>query len=162
MAIAPSLDPKPNQCSSTLVQNIDAPTELVWSILRRFDRPEAYKKIVRKCTMLAGSGGVGSVREVALVSGLPGKVGRERLDRLDDDMRVMVYTIIGGDQRLENYQSTTTVHEDGGGTVVEESYVVDVPEGNNEEETRVFVNTVLRCNLRSLASVTENLAKCNN
>ncbi|KAL0305624.1 UNVERIFIED_CONTAM: Abscisic acid receptor PYL11 [Sesamum radiatum] len=113
--------------------------------------------------MLVGSGGVGSVREVGLVSGMPGTLSRERLDRLDDDMHVMIYTVVEGDQRLENYQSTTTVHEEegeGGGTVVIESYVVDVPEGNSEEETRVFVNTVLGCNLRSLACVTEKLA-CN-
>ncbi|KAL0398462.1 UNVERIFIED_CONTAM: Abscisic acid receptor PYL11 [Sesamum radiatum] len=111
--------------------------------------------------MLVGSGGVGSVREVGFVSGMPGRLSRERLDRLDDDMHVMIYTVVEGDQRLENYQSTTTVHEEeGGGTVVIESYVVDVPEGNSEEETRVFVNTVLGCNLRSLAYVTEKLA-CN-
>ncbi|KAG8385436.1 hypothetical protein BUALT_Bualt03G0045100 [Buddleja alternifolia] len=153
-------NPKPNQCSSSLVQNVNAPLPLVWSILRRFEQPQVYKRFVKKCTMLAGSGGVGSVREVALVSGLPGKVSRERLDRLDDDMHVMMYTIVDGDQRLENYQSTTTVEEkeDGGGTVVVESYVVDVPDGNSDEETRLFVNTILGCNLRSLANFTEKLA----
>ncbi|KAI3456148.1 hypothetical protein Pfo_012811 [Paulownia fortunei] len=155
-------NPKPNQCTSSMVQKVNAPLPLVWSILRRFDQPQVYKKFVRKCTMLVGSGGVGSVREVALVSGMPGKVSRERLDRLDDDMHVMIYTMIDGDQRLDNYQSTTTAHEEdgGGGTVVIESYVVDVPEGNSEEETRIFVDTVLGYNLRSLANVTEKLA-CN-
>ncbi|KAL6574089.1 hypothetical protein OROHE_001631 [Orobanche hederae] len=128
-----------------MVQYINAPLPLVWSVLRRFDQPHVYKNFVRKCTMLAGSGGVGSIREVTLVSGLPGKVSRERLDRLDDDMHVMVYTMIDGDQRLENFQSTTTAHETvgGHGTVVVESYVVDVPDGNSEEDTRVYVNTVL-------------------
>ncbi|KAL6546501.1 Abscisic acid receptor pyl12 [Orobanche minor] len=151
---------RPKQCTSTMVQYINAPLPLVWSVLRRFDQPHVYKNFVRKCTMLAGSGGVGSIREVTLVSGLPGKVSRERLDRLDDDMHVMVYTMIDGDQRLENFQSTTTAHETvgGHGTVVVESYVVDVPEGNSEEDTRVYVNTVLGCNLRSLATVTEELA----
>lgn len=153
-------NPKPNQCSSFMVQAANAPLSLVWSILRRFDQPQAYKKFVRECTMLEGRGGVGSVREVALVSGLPGRVSRERLDRSDDHMHVVVYSMIGGDQRLENYQSTTTAHrkEGGGGTVVIESYVVDVPEGNTEEETRVFVNTVLGFNLTSLANLTEKLA----
>lgn len=130
-------NPKPNQCTSSMVQNVNAPLPLVWSILRRFDQPQVYKKLVKKCTMVVGSGGVGSVREVALVSGMPGKVSRERLDRLDDEMHVVIYTMIDGDQRLENYESTTTVHEadgGGGGTVVIESYVVDVPEGNSEEE----------------------------
>lgn len=107
--------------------------------------------------MTAGSGGVGSVREVALVSGLPGQRSRERLDWVDEDMHVMIYTVISGDQRLDNYRSITTVHEaeDGGGTVVIESYVVDVPEGNSGEETRLFVNTVVGCHLRSLACLTD-------
>ncbi|KAL3617032.1 Abscisic acid receptor pyl12 [Castilleja foliolosa] len=155
-------NPKPNQCASTMVQNIRAPLHLVWSVLRRFDKPQAFKPFVKECTMLAGRGGVGSVREVELVSGLPGNVSRERLDQLDDDVHVMVYNIVGGDQRLDNYRSTTTVHEaEGGGTVVVESYVVDVPEGNSKEETRVFVNTVLGCHLRCLARVTEKLASNN-
>ncbi|XP_057764271.1 abscisic acid receptor PYL12-like [Salvia miltiorrhiza] len=155
-------NPKPNQCTSLAVQSVRAPLPLVWSILRRFDQPQAYKKLVKKCTMLGGGGGggVGSVREVALVSGMPGRVSRERLDRLDDENHVMIYTVIEGDQRLENYQSTTTVHEaeDGGGAVVIESYVVDVPEGNSEEETRVFVDTVLGCHLRYLTYISEKLA----
>ncbi|PIN18834.1 hypothetical protein CDL12_08501 [Handroanthus impetiginosus] len=152
--------PNPNQCSSTLVQNVNAPLPLVWSILRRFDQPEVYERFIKKCTMLVGSGGTGSVREVAFVSGMPGKLSRERLDRLDDDMHVMICAVIEGDQRLETYRSTTTVHEedDGGGAVVVTSYVVDVSEGNSAEETRIFVNTVLGCNLRSLANVAEKLA----
>ncbi|KAL1560334.1 Abscisic acid receptor pyl12 [Salvia divinorum] len=155
-----SHNPKPNQCTSLAVQRVAAPLPLVWSILRRFDQPQAYKKLVKKCTILGG-GGVGSVREVALVSGMPGRMSRERLDRLDEENRVMIYTVIEGDQRLENYQSTTTVHEaedGGGGAVVIESYVVDVPEGNTEEETRIFADTVLGCHLRYLARLSEKLA----
>ncbi|XP_047973059.1 abscisic acid receptor PYL12-like [Salvia hispanica] len=153
-------NPKANQCTSLAVQRVAAPLPLVWSILRRFDQPQAYKKLVKNCTILGG-GGVGSVREVALVSGMPGRMSRERLDRLDEENHVMVYTVIEGDQRLENYQSTTTVHEaedGGGGAVVIESYVVDVPEGNTEEETRIFADTVLGCHLRYLAHLSEKLA----
>lgn len=151
-------NPKANQCTSLVVQSVKAPPPLVWSILRRFDQPQAYKKLVKRCTMLAGSGGVGSVREVALVSGMPGKLSRERLDRLDEENRVMIYTVVEGDQRLENYESTITVHDGGGGAVVMESYVVDVPEGNSEEETRIFADTVLGCHLRYLAHLSEKLA----
>ncbi|KAE9618180.1 hypothetical protein Lal_00041970 [Lupinus albus] len=42
------------------------------------------------------------------------------------------------------------------GTVVVESYVVDVPPGNTTEDTCVFVDTILRCNLQSLARFVEN------
>ncbi|KAL8468249.1 hypothetical protein ACS0TY_031477 [Phlomoides rotata] len=157
MSLYHTHNPNPNQCTSSLVQTVNAPLPLVWSILRRFDQPQVYKNLIKNCTLTAGSGGVGSVREVALVSGLPGQRSRERLDRLDEDMHVMIYSMIGGDQRLENYMSTTTVHEaeGGGATVVIESYVVDVPEGNSGEDTRVFVDTVLGCHLRSLAYLTE-------
>lgn len=152
-------NPNPNQCASVVVQHVSAPLPVVWSILRRFDQPQAYKKLVKMCTMVGG-GGVGSVREVALVSGMPGRMSRERLDRLDEENHVMTYTVIEGDQRLENYQSTTTVHEaeDGAGAVVIESYVVDVPEGNSEEETRIFADTVVGCHLRYLAHLTHKLA----
>uniref|UniRef100_J3L5F3 Bet v I/Major latex protein domain-containing protein n=2 Tax=Oryza brachyantha TaxID=4533 RepID=J3L5F3_ORYBR len=43
-------------------------------------------------------------------------------------------------------------------TVVVESYVVDVPPGNTKDETRMFVDTIVRCNLQSLARTVERLA----
>jgi abscisic acid receptor (PYR/PYL family) len=43
-------------------------------------------------------------------------------------------------------------------TLVVESYVVDVPPGNTSEETRMFVDTIVRCNLQSLARMAEELA----
>ncbi|KAA8519649.1 hypothetical protein F0562_013906 [Nyssa sinensis] len=155
----------PNQCSSILVQTIDAPLPLVWSMVRSFSTPQAYKGFVKSCTMLAGDGAVGSVREIMVVSGLPATKSTEQLDRLDDDLHVMVFSIIGGDHRLENYQSTTTVHqggedqeEAGGKTVVIESYVVDVPASSSSEDTCLFANTIIGCNLRSLAMSAEKIA----
>ncbi|GJR08011.1 abscisic acid receptor PYR1-like protein [Tanacetum coccineum] len=98
-------------------------------------------------------------------SGLPANTSTERLDILDDEKRVMGFTIIGGEHRLRNYHAVTTVHEmtmDVGPTsrcVVLESYVVDVPEGNTEEDTRLFADTVVKLNLQKLASVTEAMAR---
>ncbi|KAF8409056.1 hypothetical protein HHK36_005128 [Tetracentron sinense] len=152
----------PNQCGSCLVQPIDAPLPLVWSLVRRFDNPQAYKRFVKSCSICAGDGGIGSVREVHVVSGLPAGRSTERLETLDDDSHVMSFSIVGGDHRLENYRSTTTVHENGDGgdgkTVVIESYVVDVPAGSSKEDTRLFADTIIGCNLRSLARVTEKMA----
>ncbi|URD97685.1 abscisic acid receptor [Musa troglodytarum] len=138
----------PGQCGSVNVQYVAAPLPTVWSLVRRFDRPQDYKKFVKDCELSAGDGGVGSVREVTVVSGLPAGTSTERLDTL------------GGDHRLSNYQSTTTLHVSGGGTgtVVVESYVVDVPPGNTAEDTCVFADTIIRCNLRSLASISEEMA----
>ncbi|KAL6841275.1 hypothetical protein ACP4OV_028793 [Aristida adscensionis] len=161
------------QCCSAVVQEIAAPVEAVWSVVRRFDRPQAYKHFIRSCRLLAGGDGggvaVGSVREVRVVSGLPATSSRERLEILDDERRVLSFRVVGGEHRLANYRSVTTVHEaaaaagggsggGGAGTVVVESYVVDVPPGNTADETRVFVDTIVRCNLQSLARTAEQLA----
>lgn len=110
---------------------------------------------------------MGSLREVHVISGLPAALSIERLEILDDEEKVMSISIVGGDHRLNNYRSVTTLHRtaavdgggDGDGTVVVESYVVDVPQGNTKEETRVFVDTIVRCNLQSLAQIAENLEK---
>nr|API68669.1 pyrabaction resistance-like protein 5 [Vitis yeshanensis] len=152
----------PNQCSSLVVQTTDAPLPQVWSMVRCFDRPQSYKRFVRGCTLRRGKGGVGSVREVNIVSGLPAEISLERLDKLDDDLHVMRFTVIGGDHRLANYHSTLTLHEDEEDgvrkTVVMESYVVDVPGGNSAGETCYFANTIIGFNLKALAAVTETMA----
>ncbi|KAF8413742.1 hypothetical protein HHK36_001735 [Tetracentron sinense] len=149
----------PHQCGSTLVQTIDAPLPLVWSVVRRFDYPQAYKRFIKTCFIREGDGGIGSIRDVHLVSGLPAKTSTERLDELDDDSHVMSFSIVGGDHRLVNYRSTISLHDgERGKTVVVESYVVDIPAGSSKEDTCVFVDTIIGCNLRSLAWVTEKMA----
>ncbi|WOL20590.1 abscisic acid receptor PYL12-like [Canna indica] len=152
------------QCGSVNMQYVMAPLPVVWSLVRRFDRPQDYKQFLSSCELRAGDGGVGSVREVTVVSGLPAAASTERLDALDEEEHVIRFSVVGGDHRLRNYQSTTTLHavDGGAGTVVVESYVVEVPPGNSAEETCVFVNTIIRCNLTSLASVSEEMAAAGN
>jgi abscisic acid receptor PYR/PYL family len=62
---------------------------------------------------------------------------------------------------FQNYSSILTVHPeviDGRpGTLVIESFVVDVPEGNTKDETCYFVEALLKCNLKSLEEVSERL-----
>lgn len=102
---------------------------------------------------------VGDLRDVSVISGLPAATSTERLDLLDEGRRVTGFSIIGGDHRLRNYRSVTSVHgmerEGKIWTVVLESYVVDVPEGNTEEDTRLFADTVVKLNLQKLAAVSE-------
>ncbi|XP_004138413.1 abscisic acid receptor PYL4 [Cucumis sativus] len=165
----PALNPKNHkhgvaseQCSSVVVQTIDAPVAVVWSLVRRFDNPQTYKHFLKSCRVVEGDGEtVGTVREVEVVSGLPAVSSKERLEILDDEKHVMSFSVVGGDHRLNNYRSVTSLHvaPGGRGTVVVESYVVDVPPGNTKEETCVFVNTIVRCNLQWLARVSENIAK---
>nr|ARJ31354.1 PYL3 [Epimedium pseudowushanense] len=152
-------DISPSQCSSVLTQIISAPVSTVWSILRLFETPQAYKQFVKTCKTVHGHGNVGSLREVHLVSGLPAATSTERLEILDDERHLLSFSIIGGDHRLANYRSVTTLHasSNGTGTIVVESYVVDVPVGNTKEETCVFVDTIVRCNLQSLAKVSQQL-----
>ncbi|OEL20615.1 Abscisic acid receptor PYL5 [Dichanthelium oligosanthes] len=143
------------QCCSVMVRTIAAPADVVWSLVRRFDRPQEYKSYIRTCRLVEGDGAtVGSVRELTVVSGIPAENSRERLEILDDEQRVISFRILGGDHRLSNYLSMTTVHEvaspDGPLTMVVESYVVDVPPGNTAVETCVFTNTIIRTNLMSL------------
>ncbi|KAJ8499721.1 hypothetical protein OPV22_010273 [Ensete ventricosum] len=150
----------PGQCSSLLAQRIRAPAATVWSVVRRFDHPQVYKHFIRSCTV-NGGGEIrpGCLRELSIISGLPASTSTERLDVLDEALRMTGFTIVGGEHRLRNYRSVTTVDElrGSGGTwaVVLESYVVDVPEGNTEDDTRLFADTVVRLNLQKLASVAE-------
>lgn len=43
-------------------------------------------------------------------------------------------------------------------TLVIESFVVDVPEGNTKDDTCFFVEALIKCNLKSLAVISERLA----
>lgn len=152
-----------HQCTSLVVQKINAPVSLVWSLVRRFDNPQCYKHFIRSCHIQQGDGiNVGSIRKVSVVSGLPASSSTERLELLDDDKHVLSFSVLGGEHRLRNYKSTTSLHEllHGGKmrTIVAESYVVDVPDGNTHEDTITFVDTVVKSNLQSLANVSERLA----
>ncbi|PKI57132.1 hypothetical protein CRG98_022422 [Punica granatum] len=154
----------PGRCSSLLAQRIHAPRATVWSIVRRFDRPQVYKHFIKSCsvgddfTLTAGC-----TRYVSVITGLPAETSTERLDMLDDERHITGFSIIGGEHRLRNYRSVTSVHEihrDGKvWTVVLESYVVDVPGGNTEEDTRLFADTVVKLNLQKLAAIAEGLAR---
>ncbi|KAI3839032.1 hypothetical protein MKW92_000532 [Papaver armeniacum] len=160
----------PNQCCSAVIQVIDAPVSTVWSVVRRFDNPQAYKSFIKSCNVIRGDGcQVGCVRKVQVVSGLPAETSTERLEILDDERHILSFSMVGGDHRLSNYRSVTTLHPSwpsssatgnsnaSTGTVVVESYVVDVPIGNTKDDTCVFVDTIVRCNLQSLGQFTENL-----
>ncbi|KAL1816954.1 hypothetical protein ACET3Z_019528 [Daucus carota] len=128
----------PDQCCSAVIQQISAPISSIWSLVRRFDNPQAYKHFVKSCHLLVGDGKVGSLRQVHVISGLPAASSTERLEILDEEQHVISFSVVGGDHRLANYKSVTTLHEapSGNGTVVVESYVVDIPPGRlNINET---------------------------
>uniref|UniRef100_A0A0D9VDY9 Abscisic acid receptor PYL2 n=1 Tax=Leersia perrieri TaxID=77586 RepID=A0A0D9VDY9_9ORYZ len=155
-----SPSPAKRTCTSLVTQRVDAPLSAVWPIVRGFASPQRYKHFIKSCSLAAGDGAtVGSVREVTVVSGLPASTSTERLEILDDDRHVLSFRVVGGDHRLRNYRSVTSVTEfrrspeERPYCVVVESYVVDVPEGNTEEDTRMFTDTVVKLNLQKLAAV---------
>jgi len=154
-------DPKDHQCTSYVVKHIKAPVDIVWSLVRRFDKPQKYKPFVRGCIVL-GDLKIGSVRKVNVKTGLPATTSTERLEVLDDNEHILRTRIVGGDHRLNNYSSVITVHPemiDGKpGTMVVESFLVDVPEGNTEEETCYFVKALINCNHNCLSKVSERMA----
>ncbi|CAN1157200.1 Abscisic acid receptor PYL9 [Linum perenne] len=150
-----------HQCSSNLVTHIRAPVDIVWSLVRRFDEPQTYKPFISRCVM-NGEVGIGSLRHVNVRSGLPATTSTERLELFDDEEHILGIKIVDGDHRLKNYSSVITVHPeviDGRlGTLVIESFVVDVPQGNTKEDTCYFVRALINCNLRSLTEISERMA----
>ncbi|KAK6927290.1 Polyketide cyclase/dehydrase [Dillenia turbinata] len=142
------LESKPNTCTSLITQRIDAPASEVWPLVRKFDNPQRYKHFIKSCNMI-GDGGVGSIREVTVVSGLPASTSTERLEILDDERHILSFRVMGGEHRLNNYTSVTSVNEFN----KQESYVVDIPEGNTEEDTKMFVDTVVKLNLQKLGVI---------
>ncbi|KAJ0810227.1 putative polyketide cyclase/dehydrase, START-like domain superfamily [Helianthus annuus] len=102
----------PSQCSSLLAQDIHASVDVVWSVVRRFDKPQTYNHFIKSCTIGENfKMEVGCTRDVNVISGLPAATSTAWLDLLDDDNHVMAFTIIGGEYRLRNYHAVTTVHE---------------------------------------------------
>ncbi|XP_004253195.1 abscisic acid receptor PYL2-like [Solanum lycopersicum] len=147
----------PNTCTSLVTQRIDAPVDVVWPFIRRFDNPEKYKHFIKSCRIVSGDGGVGSIREVTVVSGIPASTSTERLEILDDEKHILSFRVVGGEHRLTNYKSVTSVNEFKKNgkiyTIVLESYIVDIPEGNTGEDTKMFTDTVVKLNLQKLALV---------
>ncbi|KAK4412603.1 Abscisic acid receptor PYL2 [Sesamum alatum] len=151
-----TFDALPNTCTSLITQRIDAPADAVWPLVRRFDNPQRYKHFIKSCRLI-GDGGVGSIREVTVISGLPASTSTERLEILDDENHILSFRVVGGEHRLNNYRSVTSVNEfkkDGKiYTIVLESYIVDIPEGNTGEDTKMFTDTVVKLNLQKLGVV---------
>lgn len=121
---------------------------------------QVYKRFIESCDIIEGDGGVGTVREVHVVSSIPATSSIERLEILNEEEHIISFRVLGGGHRLQNYWSVTSLHPheiDGHmGTLVLESYVVDIPEGNTRDETHMFVDTVVRCNLKALSQVSEH------
>ncbi|KAK4427309.1 Abscisic acid receptor PYL2 [Sesamum alatum] len=150
----------PNTCTSLTVQRIEAPAAAVWPLVRAFGSPQTYKHFIKSCEVVEGDGAaVGSRRCLTVVSGLPATTSVEKLEILDEENRVLSFRVVGGEHRLKDYLSVTSVNEviseanDKVYSVVLESYVVEIPEGNTWEDTKLFVDTIVKLNLQKLRDV---------
>ncbi|KAI3956149.1 hypothetical protein MKW92_021793 [Papaver armeniacum] len=149
-------------CTSLMTQRIEAPVSDVWPVIRSFENPRSYKHFIKSCKITRGDGkSVGSIRELTVISGVPASTSNERLEILDDEKHILIFRVIGGEHRLNNYRSVMSVkefitNEGNVYTVVLESYIVDIPEGNTGDDTKVFADTVVKLNLQKLAAVAMN------
>ncbi|KAG7589934.1 Polyketide cyclase/dehydrase [Arabidopsis suecica] len=156
----------PNTCTSLIAHRVDAPAHAIWRFVRDFANPNKYKHFIKSCTIRGDGNGVkeikvGTIREVSVISGLPASTSVEILEALDEEKRILSFRVLGGEHRLNNYRSVTSVNEfvvlekdkKKVYSVVLESYIVDIPKGNTEEDTRMFVDTVVKSNLQNLAVV---------
>lgn len=158
----------PNTCTSLIAHRVDAPARAIWRFVRDFANPNRYKHFIKSCTIRGNRNGngvkeinVGTIREVSVISGLPASTSVEILEALDEEQRILSFRVLGGEHRLKNYRSVTSVNEfvvlekdkKRMYSVVLESYIVDIPKGNTEEDTRMFVDTVVKSNLQNLAAV---------
>ncbi|CAI9767156.1 unnamed protein product [Fraxinus pennsylvanica] len=149
-----------NTCTSLTVQRIDAPATAVWPLyvlLKPLKTTNTSSKAV-DWWAVAGDGGVWSFSHVTVVFGLPASTSIERLEMVDDERFVPSFRVVGGEHRLKDYNSITSVNEllneeERAYTVVLESYVVEIAEGNTREDTRLLVDTIVKLNLQKLRDV---------
>ncbi|RZC04471.1 Abscisic acid receptor PYL4 [Glycine soja] len=92
------------------LMGIDAPVSIVWSIVWSFDSPQAYKHFAKSCHDILGDDDVGTFHEVHVISGLLAVVSIEHLDILSDDRHIIDFSMVGGDHRLSNDRSVTTLY----------------------------------------------------
>ncbi|CAI9772012.1 unnamed protein product [Fraxinus pennsylvanica] len=100
------------QTHALLSQRIDAPVaQAVWPFVHRFDYPLKYKHFIKSSNMVVGDGSIGSIREVTVVSGLSASASTERLEILGEEKLILNFRVVGGEHRLNNYRSVTSVNE---------------------------------------------------
>eukprot|EP00897_Mesotaenium_endlicherianum_P006943 jgi/Mesen1/6277/ME000324S05315 len=143
---------------NVVYQPVRASPEAVWSVLRDFHRPQRFRWAIGSCELNLPEGEqlhAGVTRRMTTVTGIPGSYITERLDWLCDEERVLGYTIIDTDFRLEGCHTVISVHKDvvdgEVDTLVIQSYVITPPQGNSQEETVLLLDTIVKQNLKNLA-----------
>jgi len=84
--------------------NINAPADEVWKRVANFGELDQFVEAVTNCT--TEGTGVGSVRTLTMQDG--GEV-KEKLESLDNDNRVLTYSMVDSSMPIENYTGTIEV-----------------------------------------------------
>ena len=53
----------PNQWTSFVIQQINAPISIVWSLVQKFDNPQSYKHFIKSCYLVVGDDDIDTLRE---------------------------------------------------------------------------------------------------
>ncbi|XP_018732684.2 abscisic acid receptor PYL2-like [Eucalyptus grandis] len=123
-------NPVSSLCTSLIAWCIDAPASAVLPLVRGFTNPPRCNLFIESRHMRDGDGGVGSVRDIAEILGLPVLMSVRRLEVLDDNERMK--------------------KKGRSGLCIWESYVLQIHEGNTGEDTKSFAHSILKRNLRKL------------
>ncbi|KAH6555171.1 hypothetical protein KP509_1Z276300 [Ceratopteris richardii] len=132
----------PGQTCKVQTKRINAPIETV-----NITRCEIINDIVPDT--------IGCIRRVEIIPGMSVKESVERLHTFDEINYQIGFELIGGDLGLEHFRSLITLHPDiengQPGTLVIDSYAVDVPEGRSESELHRYMRgTAMITDLRYL------------
>ncbi|KAH7300145.1 hypothetical protein KP509_24G046400 [Ceratopteris richardii] len=147
----------PGQTCKVQTKRINAPIETVWSFVRRFDNPREFRSTITRCEIINDivPDTIGCIRRVEIIPGMSVKESVERLHTFDEINYQIGFELIGGDLGLEHFRSLITLHPDiengQPGTLVIDSYAVDVPEGRSESELHRYMRgTAMITDLRYL------------
>ena len=85
---------------------INAPAEDVWKLVSNFNGLDKFVEAITESSI--ESSGVGAVRTLTLQDG--GKV-KEKLESLDNDRRILTYSIVDSPMPIQNYKGIIQVRE---------------------------------------------------
>ena len=131
---------------------VDAPTEKVWGIIRRFDAAADWLPFV-KSSPIEDGGDPARVGCVRVVTPIDGAVFREVLVALSDPERFYAYTFVGSPVPVRNHCTTLRVLPitDGDRSYVEWSSRFEI-DPEHEAQLVELMNRNFLAGLRSLAA----------
>lgn len=132
----------------SVAQRFASPAAAVWALVRDFNALPEWIPGIRD-SALSGTG-IGCTRRLD-ISAMGGRWVVERMERLDDAARILVYTIVDGSLPLKNYTSTMTVEDapEGRGCALRWHAAFD-PKDASDREAEAFVRGAYGAGIETL------------